>query len=301
MALSIDVLVGTHGNERFGLLLDEMLGKKPAYGVRHRVAHPEAVAKDVRHLGPGYQLQAHYPGDPNGDPEDRAAYETMEWFGDHAGSTETLIYDVHDFETPSLMNFMVIGRRALKAAIVGAYLLGYKDCAIIDDPFKRAVPNAVLLENSFAKNDIYSDYLGAAGILFQKLRNISCQGNIPEYIQHYDAIARSLRFYTLHEIPSTDSNGKLRPVIPSLEAVSSKGALTGLALSAEQRKELHIPNNGIPVCAETWNHHNMSKIVPELGRTAMGIPRREWFGGYFLPTEPPVSDGEWVVSEDIAA
>jgi hypothetical protein len=87
MTVSIDILGGTHGNEKLGPILGDKLEAEPVSGVRFRVAHPEAVARGIRHLGPRGQLQSHYPGDHRGDPEDRAAYENMKGLGAHSDST----------------------------------------------------------------------------------------------------------------------------------------------------------------------------------------------------------------------
>jgi hypothetical protein len=76
LGTNIVVLLGSHSNEmKVGQKLLEIGLKMP-----HRIAHPEAVAKGERYLGTGpdaRQIWSQYPGDPQGDPEQRAAYENL--------------------------------------------------------------------------------------------------------------------------------------------------------------------------------------------------------------------------------
>lgn len=290
MGVSIDILGCSHGNERLGLVLDEQLRSDPIPGVRSRIAHAEAVKKGVRHIGSGQQLQQHYPGRRFGDPEDRAAYRNMRWLGSHAGSTETFVYDVHNTDVPNLTAFSV-GRRALKATMVGAWLLGYDKCYLIDDPFRRAVPNAALLENGVAE----ADYEAVAKRLHTNLGNLAFMG-ASELQERYDEVATNVRFYTKHEILTTSADGAVKPFIPSLETVASGNAFTPLDLSAEQRGMLGIPDEVDEVLTESWGHLNMSMVLPDAGETADGLPRRFAFGAYFLPAQPPVANGNWAIS-----
>jgi hypothetical protein len=70
--MDIRVLYGTHGNELLGPSVGELLDADPIAGIQHKNAHPEVweVGKGALRLLGDSQLQAKYPGDPQGDPEE---------------------------------------------------------------------------------------------------------------------------------------------------------------------------------------------------------------------------------------
>jgi hypothetical protein len=293
--VSVDVLECTHGGvERLGEVLHEEFQENPIQGARSRIAHPKALKRGVRHVGRKGQLQRHYPGKLFSlNPERRAAYWNMRWLGAHANSAETLIYDVHSNDRPNLTAFSV-GKRALKATMVGAWELGYDKCYLIDNPFARAVQNAALLENGVAE----ADFDTTSKQLHAKLGKLTLM-DISELSARYDEMVADVAFFTKHQIPTTTEDDTLLPFILSLETVPAAEPFTPLDLSAEQRVLLGIPDDVDDVLAETWGHLNNSMIPPGLGETADGTPRRAWFGAYFLPAQPPVEDGDWVMFENV--
>lgn len=142
----VRVLCGTHGNERLGPKLHELLEREPIPGVQSRIAHPEAVKQGLRFLGVS-QLRQHYPGSQYGDPEDQAAYWNMQWLGSEAGSESSLVIDIHN-TTASPKSYLAVGPQVLRAAIVSGWMLGYNKGIVQDEPFIRTVPNAIAIEAS---------------------------------------------------------------------------------------------------------------------------------------------------------
>jgi hypothetical protein len=194
---------------------------------------------------------------------------------------------------PNLTAFSV-GSRALKATMVGAWKLGYGRCYLVDDNFRATVPNAAILENGVTE----AEFNAVAEQLHRGLGKLAIT-DVHTLAVRYDEMVANVRFYTKHEIRTTTDDGTVQSFIPSLEAVPSGAAFTPLNLSDKQRAALRIPDSVDDVLVETWGHQNMSKVNPRLGHTAEGLPRREWFGGYFLPAKPPTSDGEWAIHEDV--
>jgi hypothetical protein len=293
MSVTIDILQCTHGNEHLGLVLDEQLRSDPIPGVRSRIAHPEAAKLGIRFLGNTAQLQMHYPGDQFGDPEDQAAYQNMQWLGEHVDDTGALIYDVHNCEIPGLTAFSV-GRRALKATMVGAWQLGYNKCYLIDDPFRRAVPNAAILENGIPD----TDFDPVAKRLHMNLGSLALM-EAPGLSSRFDEMVANVQFFARHEICTTSEDGTVQPFIPSLETIPGGEAFTPLDLSNEQRTALGISDDVDEVLIESWGYQNMSKVAPNLGYTDDGVLRRAWFGAYFLPAQAPIANGEWAILDSM--
>jgi hypothetical protein len=293
MCLSIDVLQCTHGNEYLGRVLDRHFKHSPKPGIRSRIAHPEAMRLGVRCLGIT-QLQAHYPGNRYGDPEDRAAYRNMLWLGKHVGDAKTLIYDVHNSTVPGLTAFSV-GKRALKATMVGAWQSGYNKCYYISDPFRGAVPNVAVLENSVFEED----FSVVAKRLHTNLGNLALM-DVSDLASRYEEMVANVEFFTWHGIRTTSEEGTMQPFIPNLEAVPGGEAFTPLNLSSEQRMALGISDDVGEVLIETWGYQNMSEAAPNLGHTDDGVPRRAYFGGYFLPAQAPIANGEWALLDNMS-
>lgn len=288
LGVPIKVLCGTHGNEALGPGLHERLLQEPIQGVQSRIAHPKAVGGGVRYLGQVGQLQAHYPGDPFGDPEDRAAWENMRWLGNDAGSESVLVFDIHNTAVSGLTAFSV-GRRALKSAVVGAWTLGYDKCFVARDPFRLAVPNAALLENAVLNE---ADQALAVKRLYLGLGELTLR-NVAELESQYEEMTANIWFYNKHQILTRTAGGGLAEGLSALEEVKAGDAFTPIELPGELRELLGIPAD-TEVLNESWGHKNMSPVQPDLGRTRDGLPRRLCFGGYFLPIDPPTVDGNWV-------
>lgn len=298
----IDALNCTHGyKERLGLAVQEELTANRVPGVRSRIAHPKAVKLGVRYIEGGKKskpwddLLESYPGRRFGNPQERAAHRNIKWLGAHAGSPEVLVYDIHNTEVPGL-TFVSVGRRALKAALVGAWQLGYKKYCFYDSRFQQAVPNGLQLENGVPE----AEFPVVARRLREGFGALALR-SAAELSARYDEMLSDpdVGFYTAHYIRTTDDSGAIQPFIPSLEAVPDPGAFGLLDLSLEQRAALDIPAAASKVLRETWGHRNMSDVVPALGKTATGVPRLAWFGGYFLPAAAPTGDGTWVLAADI--
>jgi len=288
---NIAVLIGSHGNEmEVGGRLKEKLDTNPIPGVIYRIAHPEAVATGKRLIEasqadtPTGEIMGAYPGNPDGNSQQRAAYKNFRWIQENDA---LVVPDIH--ETTTSGSYFAVGETTTGASIACARLLGQNICLVNNDSaFYRFVPQGTAIENSIVDNDpstitntIYSGLLHAATT---NLREIS-----------YDEAIAGLTFYQKFEIGSWGSKDIHIPWL-ELEMVPSKPRFSTLELSETQRKLVNIPSEA-QIVYGTWGYANMSNLVPErLGYTEDGTPRREGLGDILVKIAPPIQgDNERII------
>jgi hypothetical protein len=294
MAVNIDVIGGTHGNELVGTAIAFLLEHgPPGYRiptVRSCLADTEAAKQGVRFLG-ARGIDEYYPGIPEGTQVEREAYETLRWLGASAGSEQVLVYDVHDNIVPN-NTFCTIGRRALQAGLVGGSRLVHTNRFLLaPTSFAKSVPNAVTLELQAVTLDEHIDVIDR---FFEELDTLATDTTIDELQQEYIDIADTFKFYSKHTISTKGHDGQIADYMPELEQIPSPGAFMPVDLPPILRKQLDISDKADEILAGTWGHDNMSKLNARLGCTADGTPRREYFGCFMVPIDPPVKDGPWV-------
>lgn len=281
----IAVLVGTHGNEmEVGGRLEGKLAVKPISRVLVRNAHLEATRVRKRFLGTSpdaRQLMSRYPGDPNGDPEQKAAYRNLHWLDK---LKPIVVLDIHESTCPG--SYMGGGTKVSLATLACGKELGYNKYVVDELPFFDSVPNSIYIENSLADNDPET----IAERLYTSLERVS---SINLQQSSYDDVTQGIIFYQKFEIPTAGEDGEILSWIPGLEKISIKPAFSPLELSDTQRTQLSIPSNALATYG-SWGHDNMSNQVPErIGFTATGVPRREYFGSFFVQIAPPIPAEEF--------
>jgi len=287
----IGVLCQTHGNELLGEGLHNRLQKEPLKNVYSRIAHPVAAGQYKRYLGIE-QLMARYPGDPFGDEEEQAAHENMLWLGPHAESSKTRIYDIHNTAIPGLEYFEV-GSYALKATVVGAYLLGFKNCMVQPCSFYESVRNAAALEASLRSPAEYDESVDRLHVGLGKLATFDSA----ELQAQYQDILPKLSFWQRQDVDTLTPAGAMLSFLPDLEAIHVEQAFTPLDLFDDLRRALAIGPDD-EVIALSWGHKNMSRQRPDLGAADDGTIRRESFGALAHRIAPPALDGPWVKFPD---
>lgn len=285
------VLLGSHGNEmEVGRKLQKKIDTNPISNVTYRIAHPEAVTAGVRYLGEtaeSEELMRRYPGDPSGDPEQRAAYENLVWI---EKIKPVVVFDIH--ETTPTGSYFALGETSSLAAISGGKLFSNR-CIIEDSPFYQSVPHGVAIENSLADTD--PDILSER--IYSRLNQVSSVNlqQIP-----FDQTMAGLTFYQKFEIRSIGQEGTLKPEIPELESIPNNPRFSPIILTDRQKELLVVPRDA-KVVYGTWGHDNMSTQMPQtLGYTASGIPRREYFGSFYIQIAPPLpsTDGHVIFQKE---
>ncbi len=297
MNLNIDVLCASHPDELFGSVAHNRIQAEPAPGIRSHIVHPDALAAGgARFLGTS-EIMGHYPGDLLGDPEDVAAATTMTWLGEHAGSNEALVYDVHN--SASGAHFQEVGAYAMKASIAGAYMFGFDTCIVRPDSFYDTVPNAVALEFSISNQDA-NGQSDAAEQLYKKLVALSTI-DIADLTAAYETIAPNLRFLTKHSVCITQPPGQpneQRLLVPDsetldhLEAIPFQPGIAELQLPEGLRTAIGINDEGA-LYQSGWQYYNQSPTLPDQG-SYNDQPRRLVIGDIYRRTEQPIVVGDWV-------
>jgi hypothetical protein len=289
----IYILGATHGNEELGkAVVAQAHDRWP--NVHTRIANPGAAEEGERALGPN-QLQGEYPGSLKSDnPDAVAAAANMAWIGDAQGSPGALVYDVHNNYTPGV-DYAAIGPRALKASVVGAFLLGYKNMVVGASPSYIAVPNSAAIEQSLDPNrPATADE--QASRLCEGIGRLAAMSTT-ELCERYDAIAPQITWYFGYDIPTADADGTLASYMQEVEAIHQAKPFGTVAMSSQARDALGLPAD-IQLQSLTWHHDNMSNLAPELGDyitpTGIVVPRRQFFGGIAHKIDPPKEDGEWL-------
>jgi hypothetical protein len=285
--LKVDHLGGSHGLEGLGIMVHEHVEEANIDGLRSHIAYPDAVEQGVRYVvdagteDDGHDILESYPGNPEGSSPERAAHATMLWLGPHAGDPNVAVYDTHNTDILGMTAAFVAGR-ASKAAMVGAWTLGYNKFCLFDSKFQQEVPNAIQLENGISP----AEFPDEAQRLYRGLGRLA-RTTVAELAGRYEEMVAdpNVGFYTAQYICTTTTPGgdTLQPFIEELEAVHSNGPFTQLNLSTDLLAAIGISKYAGRVLAETWGHDNMSNLAPHLGVTADGTPRRAWFGAVFLP------------------
>lgn len=291
----IAVLIGSHGEEmKVGGRLVQKLEDAPIPGVRHRIAHPEAVAAGVRFLDttPGAnQIMARYPGDPNGNPEERAAYANLQWL---QRVKPSVVFDIHESTTKG--SYIAMGEKVSQVALASSRAFGYDKFVVDPSSFANSVPNSICVENSLAGIDpevtaqnLYRDLKRLASIVLPWNHSL----DLTKTPYNNDDV-----FYQKFEIYSTNTDGKLVSGLEQLEEIPARSQFSLLTLSAEQRASLGIPPEAI-ITYGSWNHDNMSNQIPErLAHTTSRVPRRKCFGSFMVKINPPVpTDDGYLVFE----
>lgn len=281
----IGVFIGTHGNEmEVGGRLKSKLDTNSIGNVTYRIAHPAAVAAEERYLGTR-QIMSRYPGKPEGDPEERAAYNNLQW---RRRVKPRVIFDIHE-TTVSGSSYFAVGEKTTVPALAGAKKFDMNSCIVSTQPFYRYVPEGVSLENSLADNTPEA----LAENLYEGLVNVA-SANLLE--MPFDEAIKDITFYQNFDITSVVPDGQTAPYLEALEDIPKTPRFSLLDLSPELRQSLSIPSEA-QLVYNSWGHANMSKLAPErLGYTATGVPRREWFGDYMVRIAPPVlTDGGYVI------
>ena len=271
------VLLESHGHEmEVGGRLKKKFDANPIQRVSYRIAHPAAVAVGERFLGTHEIMTGHYPGDPDGDPEDQAAYGNFQWVN---RLKPQVVFDIHE-NTYKGQSFFAVGPIATIMAIEAGKLLSDK-CNVVDCSFFDAIPIANAFENSLADKNPED----SAEIIYSGIRRLAENGS---RLVSYEKAISGITFYQRFEIPTAGANGQLRSGIKHLEAIEDAPSFLPLELNDIQRQVLSLPPEA-QVSRATWGHSNMSRLVPEkFGYTASGIPRREFFGAYMVQIAPPV-------------
>ena len=280
----IAVFIGTHGEEmEVGGRLLQKLQTRPLAGVVHRVAHPEAVAAGKRYVGTSpdaMQIMSRYPDNPDGDPEQRAAYANLQWLKEINPVT---VQDIHESNLSG--SYFVVGERTTVATIACARMLGPDTCIVNNSAsFYRNAPNSAVIENSLAD----SKPLVTAHKIYEGLERASSVNlqNIPF------AEARSgVTFYQKFEICSFGADGQVLPWLKDLEKVANQPTFFPLDLTNAQKEQLTIPSEA-NIFYGSWSHQNMSRVSEKLGHTHDETPRREWFGDFFIRIAPPLQTGD---------
>ncbi len=248
-----------------------------------RTVHPKAEKLKVRYIGTSEMTALHYPGDPEGDPEDQAAHATMQWLGSDAGSDEVVVWDVHNNDMPGLDVFYV-GRRALAAAIAGAYRLGNDRCILEPSSFTEAVQNAGSLELSLSSPRKYPQAARRLWRGFQEISELTSE----ELTGYYQEIAPKLRFYGKYAVPTLGQDGRLAEYLPELEAIELPRAFLPLdGVSRTTLDALGIRGSG-KLYTGVWGHRNESKDLPG------GGGRKVYFGSILQEIDGPTAEGGWV-------
>lgn len=283
------ILYGTHGNEWFGPAVGHELDLNPVVGLRHRNAHPEVWEQgkgNIRFLGTR-QLQACYPGDPAGDPEDRAAYNNERWLDGDINSPGVVVYDVHNNHVPNL-NCLLVGRRILKATVAGGLRIGYDRVVLSPGcTFKNLVNNAASIEQSLDKDISDVELVRRARVLRDKLADLSILSADRLRAEYETAVSR-IQFFSLLNIPTRNAAGGLADYMEEVESIATLPVFSPLKLSESTRRALAVPL-GAEITFGTWGHDNMSNIAADLGDVG-GVPRLEYFGDVFVRIPPPVSE-----------
>jgi len=287
------VLGGSHGNEELGKATVVAVHGQGWPNVHTRIADPEAAAEGERACG-SKQIMGEYPGSLKSDnPDAVAAAANLAWLGNAQGSPAAQVLDIHNNYTPGL-DYAGVGPRALKANIVAAYLLGYNRITVSPGPFYATVPNGMAIEQSLQpRRPEYAEEQAAR--LCRGIGQLASM-RTTELTARYQDIAPQMEWYFTFEIPTTDPAGELATYIPRLERTLLAQPFAPVDVSADTRRALGIPGAD-QLYGLSWNHDNMSKLLPELGQSAAAHEtgaRREFFGGVALKLPPPTAAGEWV-------
>lgn len=280
------VLGGTHGEEKLPLRVLWLLRHNPQF--RLRVAYPGAVRLGVRTLGDTKQLMAHYDVTRHtaGDQKDQVAAANLAWLGPQCNNPNKIVFDLHNSLTPG-SKYQLVGQRALAAAIAAGFLLGYDRCAVSRGTFFRAVHNGAALETPMV---IPEEEVPMAEELARNMIGLPSIG-IDGLHKLYPIIHDWIKFYRMHEIPTTNPDGTLADYLPALEAVRPDTAFTPIDLSDDFRARFGIVG---PAVTGSWSYNHFSPLRPDLGVTQEGEIRREHIGQIAERIDPPQLDGQWV-------
>lgn len=289
-----DVLNLSHGTERIGEYIEVEFEKEPVKGVRTRIAHPEAALLNVRSLGKS-QIMNEYPGNLMGDSDQIAAAINTLWLGSDVNDEEVVVADIHCNKTPGNKYFSV-GRRALKASMGTAYLLGYDKCFVDPNSFFDCVNNGIGIDA--ATIDETAERLEAKKI-HQGLTQAALR-TTRELIEIYNN--SKMHYFQRIEVaivPDTFDNVIVADdprLLQQLEKIPPQPTFTEFQLDRKLRQAMGLGDEKLLV--EGWNYDNMSVELPEKG-VCNGRPRRAFIGILLREISPPTDDGNWVVFKDV--
>lgn len=267
-----------HNNEPTANEIIGDLRLSPIEGVQPYLV-PHEAPPGVRFLGTR-ELGDHFPGRRDSDdPEDRVAAQMV---SDLAPVAHWLGIDIHDCPLQNA-NFVAVGSITTPEQLGLTIALGMDKVLVTDGyPFFETFPKFVSVEtardpvnNPFSQPKHWHDQL-------RRIVAIGRSGLCDMFKQRNGEIT----YFTKTLIPSVGKGALDIGHIMQLEGISTNGeTFEKVELPPGIAKLLAV--EGKITRVGTWGHINNAKVVPDLGTTRGGLPRREFFGSVYVEIDPP--------------
>jgi hypothetical protein len=307
MDINVKYLAGSHANEVNSLLIHGLLAGSTEHSqffdevapgdnteiasIESFLVHPKALlaGKGLRRYIGSSPIQGHYGMSYFDDPEDEAAFFTLDNIGDDAYNENAVVLDGHDNRSPGL-RYVRIGSLASRRTIAAANIVGgFDKFAVHDDSFTNWVLTGAILEESVTTG--LAGHIEVAKRHYAGLSRLAGE-NAQSLDDHYRSIISSLAFYRSVEIPTLNEEGVYADYLAELERIKVERAFTPINLSADLRQYFVIEEE--EVVTGLWGHQTMAPIIDTAGR-------RSFFGSLLCRIDPPQPDGSvWVKQKAMA-